>query len=187
MEQAKLSSLAKGEFTHEVRTCIGGLIVRRATLADTSTIRQFLMELATHHECLGAATIIEDAIRADFFSESARVNAAVAVDEQGLCGLITWYYCYSTYRGRIGIHAEDCYVSSRCRSIGLGKILMNYLADTCVAQGCESINWIAFRANTRTTEMCESIGAKRLEGFDVWRWDGEALYQAHLSVRLHDG
>ncbi len=170
-------------FEHEVRTCIGGLIIRRATPADTSTIRRFLVELAQHHECLGKATITEDVIRSDFFSPSPRVHAAVAADEQGLCGLITWYYSYSTYRGRDGIHAEDCYVSARRRSVGLGKILMSYLADICVLQGCESVDWIALRANARTIEMCESIGAKRLEGFDPWRWDGESLLQAHFSVR----
>ena len=45
-----------------IRTRINGLIIRRATPKDASTIRQFLVELATYHECLGDATITEDVI-----------------------------------------------------------------------------------------------------------------------------
>jgi len=183
-----------GELTvnHRIRTHINGLIIRRAIPDDARIIRQFIVELAKHHECLGEVTITEHIIRTDFFSSSPRANAAVAEDELGVCGMITWYYDYSTYRGRVGIHAEDCYVTSRRLSLGLGKGLMRYLADLCVSEGHNSVNWISLRTNTRTIDMLESIGARKLEGFDAWKWDGDALLQAHMAVRAdqclaHDG
>lgn len=166
-----------------IHTRINGLVIRRATPDDASIIREFFVELAKHHECLGEATITENVIRADFFSRSPRANAAVAEDELGVCGMITWYYNYSTYRGRVGIYAEDCYVTSRRLSVGLGKILMRYLADLCVSQGHDSVSWISLRTNTRTINMLESIGARKLEGFDAWKWDGESLLEAHLTFR----
>jgi GNAT superfamily N-acetyltransferase len=152
-----------------------GVQVRVASPADTPLILSFIRGLAEYERLLHAVEATEADIRRDLFGENPRCFCDIAEADGQPVGFALWFYSYSTFRGRAGIHLEDLFVTPAARGLGAGKALLRRLAQRCVEADLGRLEWAVLDWNTPAIEFYDSLDAAALDGWTTRRLYGEAL------------
>ncbi len=152
-----------------------GVQVRVASPADTPLILSFIRGLAEYERLLHAVEATEADIRRDLFGENPRCFCDIAEADGQPVGFALWFYSYSTFRGRAGIHLEDLFVTPAARGLGAGKALLRRLAQRCVEADLGRLEWAVLDWNTPAIEFYDSLDAAALDDWTTRRLYGEAL------------
>ena len=152
-----------------------GVQVRVASPADTPLILSFIRDLAEYERLLHAVEATEADIRRDLFGENPRCFCDIAEADGQPVGFALWFYSYSTFRGRAGIHLEDLFVTPAARGLGAGKALLRRLAQRCVEADLGRLEWAVLDWNTPAIEFYDSLEAAALDDWTTRRLYGEAL------------
>lgn len=151
------------------------LTIRKAEERDAALILSFIRELA-EYECLAhEVDASEGDIAQALFGPQPRVFADIAEWNGEPAGFALWFYNFSTFRGRHGLYLEDLYVRPEYRSKGLGKALLQHLAQRCVVEGLARLEWWVLDWNEPALKFYRSIGAVPMDEWTVQRVTGEAL------------
>jgi GNAT superfamily N-acetyltransferase len=98
------------------------------------------------------------------------------VDDDGaVVGFALWHLTFSTWRGRAGIWLEDLFVRPGARGSGLGKALLQELAQICTARGYGRLEWWVLDWNEPAIGFYRSLGAEPQEDWTTFRLHDEAL------------
>ena len=77
---------------------------------------------------------------------------AVVIDDQENPGQLSGFALsmlhFSTWTGKYGIYLEDLYVRESKRGLGMGKALLEHLAQICVKKGYARFEWWVLDWNT---------------------------------------
>ena len=149
--------------------------IRRGRSGDEALILQLLVELAEYEKLLEKFHINEDVIRRDYLCAQPLLNCDLAFEGKDAAGIATWYWNYSSFAAKRAIYLEDLYVRPNVRGRGYGKRLLAHLAQTAVAAGAHSVEWSVLDWNKPSIEFYDSLGAKPVTGWTVYRLVGEAL------------
>jgi GNAT superfamily N-acetyltransferase len=152
-----------------------GVQVRVASPADTPLILSFIRDLAEYERLLHAVEATEADIRRDLFGENPRCFCDIAEADGQPVGFALWFYSYSTFRGRAGIHLEDLFVTPAARGLGAGKALLRRLAQRCVEADLGRLEWAVLDWNAPAIEFYDSLDAAALDDWTTRRLYGEAL------------
>ena len=152
-----------------------GVQVRVASPADTPLILSFIRDLAEYERLLHAVEATEADIRRDLFGENPRCFCDIAEADGQPVGFALWFYSYSTFRGRAGIHLEDLFVTPAARGLGAGKALLRRLAQRCVEADLGRLEWAVLDWNTPAIEFYDSLDAAALDDWTTRRLYGAAL------------
>ena len=98
----------------------------------------------------------------------ARVDGEVA-------GFALYFRNFSTFLGRQGLYLEDLYVRPAFRGQGVGRELLLHLAGLAAARGCGRMEWSVLNWNRRAVRFYESLGARPVNDWTVYRLDRAAL------------
>ena len=151
------------------------MLIREAKREDSSTILRFVKELAAYekaeHEVLATKEMIESSI----FSEHSTTKAIICESEGNPIGFAVYFFNYSTWKGKYGIYLEDLFVSPEHRGKGAGKALLVHIAGVAVANDCGRFEWSVLDWNTPSIEFYKSLGARPMDGWDIYRVDGDNL------------
>ncbi len=82
---------------------------------------------------------------------------------------------FSTFLGRPGLYLEDLYVQPAHRGTGMGKALLQHLAQLAVARGCGRFEWSVLDWNQRAIHFYQQMGATVMPDWRICRVTGEAL------------
>jgi GNAT superfamily N-acetyltransferase len=149
-----------------------------ATPADVPTVLQLIVELAEFEKLAHEVVATEGDVHEALFG-SRPVAAAVLAREAGaVVGMALYFHNYSTFRGRPGLYLEDLYVRPQYRGRGYGRALLKHLAAIAVARRCARMEWAVLDWNARAIQFYESLGAKPVDGWTVYRLTDEALQRA---------
>ncbi len=151
------------------------VIVRVATQFDVPLILEFIKQLAEYERLAHEVEATEADIRRDLFGENPRCFCDIAEHDGRPVGFALWFYNYSTFRGRAGIHLEDLFVLPEARGLGAGKALLARLAQRCVEADLGRLEWAVLDWNTPSIEFYDSLGASAMSDWTTRRIDGEAL------------
>ena len=138
-------------------------------------ILAFIRELAEYEKLLSSVVATEESLRGALFGPNPRVFCDIAESGAEPAGFALWFYTYSTFLARHGIYLEDLFVRPRFRGRGIGKGLILNLSRQAHEEGCGRLEWAVLDWNRPSIEFYESLGAKQVEGWHVYRLDGEAL------------
>ena len=158
-----------------------GLSIRAARPADRDLVFAFVRELADYEKLPHEVDATPAAIERALFAPSPLVFCDIAEWDDAPAGFALWFYNFSTFRGRHGIYLEDLFVRPSFRGKGLGKALLSNLAKRAKAEGCARVEWSVLDWNEPSIEFYESLGAKALDEWTVFRLTDDALR------RLADG
>lgn len=156
------------------------LSIRSAKPGDEALILRFIRALAEYEKMLDQVDATEDSVRAALFGKNPRVFCDIAEWNGEAAGFALWFYNYSTFRGTHGIYLEDLFVWPELRGKGIGKAMLAHLAKRAVGEGCARLEWWVLDWNAPSIAFYESLGAKAMEDWTVFRLTGEAL------IRLAD-
>jgi GNAT superfamily N-acetyltransferase len=149
--------------------------VRVASPADTGLILEFIRALAEYEKLAHAVEVTEADIRRDLFGENPRCFCDIAEAEGQPVGFALWFYNYSTFRGRAGIHLEDLFVKPEARGRGVGRALLKGLAQRCLDADLGRLEWSVLNWNASAIAFYDSLNAAAMEEWTVRRLYGQAL------------
>jgi GNAT superfamily N-acetyltransferase len=154
------------------------LRIDAATPADVPTILQLIRELAEFERLLHDVVATEDDVREALFGARPVAEAVIARADGEVAGSALFFHNYSTFSGRPGIYLEDLYVRPQYRGRGYGAALLKHLAGLAVQRRCARMEWAVLDWNESAIAFYESLGAKPVDGWTVYRLTDEALRKA---------
>ena len=161
--------------------CLAGPVhpaVRPARTSDVARIHQLVVDLATYERAADQALATPEQLRDALFGVAPAVHALVAEADGAVVGFALWFLNFSTWQGVHGIYLEDLYVEPEHRGSGLGKALLQALAEIAVTRGYARFEWSVLDWNAPSIAFYRSLGAEPLDGWTVYRLTGEALRAA---------
>ncbi|MGH7711675.1 MAG: GNAT family N-acetyltransferase [Gemmatimonadaceae bacterium] len=151
------------------------LTIHDATPDDLPTINRMIHGLAEYerlaHECYAT----EEKLRRTLFGEPRYAECIIARNRTEAVGFALFFHNYSTFEARPGLYLEDLFVLPEHRGRGVGKELLRHLARLAVARDCARFEWAVLDWNEPAIKFYQSLGARPLDDWTVYRLTGEAL------------
>ena len=150
-------------------------MIRPARPADIPAIAAMIRELA-EYEHLSQEVILDEAkLREHLFGDREFASVLIAEESSAVVAFALYFYNYSTFLGRPGIHLEDLFVRPAARGHGHGKALLAKLASIAVAAGCGRLEWSVLDWNAPSIAFYQKLGAQPLDDWTTFRLTGETL------------
>ena len=153
--------------------------VRPATPADVPQILRFIHDLAEYEREPYAVHATEDDLLRDGFGKTKRFDCLMAeLNQSGTTipvGFALYFYNYSTWRGHAGLYLEDLFVLVEMRGKGIGKALLQRLAQIALEEKCYGLRWMVLEWNEPALKFYESLGAELLGEWETMLLRGEPL------------
>lgn len=152
-----------------------GVTIRPATRGDVPVILELIRGLAEYerlaHECVAT----EAALAETLFGARPQAEVLIATADGTPAGFALFFSNYSTFLAKQGIYLEDLFVKPAFRGRGIGKELLVQLAKLAVERGCGRLEWSVLDWNADAIGFYESLGAKAMDEWTVYRVTGAAL------------
>ena len=134
-----------------------------------------IRELAEYERLLNQVVADEAGLHRALFGERPYVEALVATVRVETVGFALFFHNFSTFLGKPGMYLEDLYVRPAFRGQGLGKALLTRVAQIAVERDCGRMEWSVLDWNEPSIRFYESLGAKPLTDWTVYRLTGDEL------------
>ena len=149
--------------------------IRDATPADIDAIYDYIHALAEYEKAPEEAVLSKSDLSQSLFGQNPQVYCLLSVQDEQVTGIAIWHLNYSTWLGKHGIYLEDLFVDPKFRGQGHGKALLVRLAQICVERGYPRFSWWVLDWNKPSIDFYESLGAKAMDEWTVFRVSGDAL------------
>ena len=149
--------------------------IRFATDADVPAILGLIRELAEYERLLDQVVATETGLHQALFGERRHVEALVAIVDGETVGFALFFHNFSTFLGKPGVYLEDLFVRLAFRGRGLGKALLLRVAQIAGERDCGRMEWSVLDWNEPSIRFYESLGAKPLSNWTMYRLTGDAL------------
>jgi GNAT superfamily N-acetyltransferase len=153
------------------------LHLRPATDRDVPVIRELIEGLSEYeklrHECIATDALLQETL----FGSRPYAEVMLAEWHGQTAGFALFFHNYSTFLARPGIYLEDLYVKPAFRGRGIGKALLQQLAQLAVTRRCGRLEWSVLDWNVDAIRFYEKLGARAQDEWTVYRVTGDALTQ----------
>lgn len=154
-----------------------GVTLRPATGADVPVILELIRGLAEYERLAAECVATEAALSETLFGARPQAEVILALADGMPAGFALFFHNYSTFLARHGIFLEDLFVKPAFRGRGIGQLLLVHLAQLAVSRGCGRLEWSVLDWNTDAIRFYETLGAKQMDEWTVYRVTGPALVQ----------
>lgn len=159
------------------------LSIRKATEADIPLMLGFIRRLAEYEREPNAVIATEEDLRRDGFGPEPKYRCMIAEWEGRPAGFAFFFYNYSTWRGQPGLYLEDLFVLPEMRGKGIGKALLQHLAQIAVQENCYGIRWMVLEWNEPALKFYDSLRATILGEWETMLLTGDALLELAGAVK----
>lgn len=146
-----------------------------ATPDDVPAILRLIKALAEYENLAHEVVADEASIHAALFSERPVAEAVLARVGSDTVGFALFFHNFSTFLGRPGVYLEDLFVLPAFRGHGYGRALLAHLAGIALDRGCGRMEWSVLNWNAPAIGFYQSLGAKPMDEWTVYRLTGDAL------------
>ncbi len=147
---------------------------RFADKKDCRLILDFIKDLAVYEKMLDEVVATEELLNEWLFEKNIAEVIFVMEDDIEV-GFALYFYNFSTFLGKAGIHLEDLFVKPEYRGKGYGKALIRKLAEITVERDCGRLEWCCLDWNQPSIDFYLSLGAKPLDDWTIFRLAGDTL------------
>ncbi|QQG48808.1 MAG: GNAT family N-acetyltransferase [archaeon] len=148
--------------------------VRRARRGDSEQFLSLLGELARFEKLEPPSEEAKSRILRDVFDKD-KLRLVIAEVGEEPVGYALYFYTYSSFLARPTLYLEDLYVKEGHRREGAGMALFSWCAREALAERCGRMEWAVLRWNQKAAKFYESLGARKLDEWEVFRLDEERL------------
>lgn len=149
--------------------------LRPAAPADVPVILGCIRALAEYerlaHECIATEALLRETL----FGARPAAEVVLAFAGEQPAGFALWFESYSTFLAKPGIYLEDLFVYPRHRGRGLGRRLLQHLAQVAVERDYGRVEWAVLDWNVDAIGFYRSLGAELLDDWRRCRLAGEAI------------
>lgn len=145
---------------------------RPFSASDTAALADLFVELQSFH---GLPPQGREEIVADIVSMPAGFEVWLAEDENGA---VVGFALASAYPGpgiAAGLYLKELFVTAAARKRGVGRILMQSLAQAAIGRGIKRIDWVTTYDNRKAREFYDRLGARANEQKVFYRLDRDGL------------
>ena len=144
---------------------------------DIPLILDFIKGLAQYEKLEHEVVATETQLRDTLFGKQAYAEVIIGYYEKRPVSFALFFYNYSTFLGKPGIHLEDLYVIPEMQGKGFGKNMLLFVARLAVERDCGRLEWNVLNWNEPAIRFYQAIGAQAMEEWTSYRLDGQALTQ----------
>lgn len=148
-----------------------------ATETDLPQIMDFIKALADYERLADAVVATEEGLRESLFGARPYAECIIARFQGEPAGFALFFHNFSTFLGRPGIYLEDLFVNPELRSKGIGRALLQRLAQLALERNCGRLEWSVLDWNESAIGFYKSIGAVSLDEWTIFRMRGDGLKQ----------
>jgi GNAT superfamily N-acetyltransferase len=159
------------------------LLIRPAQPVDVPLMLALVRELANYEREPDAVHATEEDLLRDGFGPVRYFECLIAEVDGVAAGFALYFFNYSTWRGRPGIHLEDLFVRPAFRGHGVGRALLASVAGVAVEGQFGRLQWEVLDWNKPAIDFYHSLGAHFLETWRIMRVAGDALTALASQVR----
>lgn len=149
--------------------------IRTATEVDIPLILEFIKALAEYERLADRVVATEEKLRATLFGHPRFAEVLIGESDGEPVGFALFFHNYSTFLAQPGIYLEDLFVKPEARGRGFGKALLARLAAIAKSRNCGRLEWAVLNWNQPSIDFYESLGAKVMDEWNVYRLAGDAL------------
>jgi len=148
-----------------------------ATEQDLPQILTFIKGLAEYERLADAVVATEEGLRESLFGARPYAECIIARYQGQPAGFALFFHNFSTFLGRPGIYLEDLFVNPELRGKGIGRALLQRLAQLALERNCGRLEWSVLDWNESAIGFYKSIGAVSLDEWTIFRLRGDGLKQ----------
>ena len=151
------------------------LRIRSGEQPDVPLIAELIRGLARYEKLEHEVTLTEEKLDRALFGERPYAETLIAEDDGRAVAFALFFHSFSTFLAQPGIYLEDLFVVPEARGGGVGRALLEKLAETAVERGCGRLEWAVLDWNEPAIRFYERLGAKPNSEWTVYRLAGESL------------
>lgn len=111
----------------------------------------------------------------DGFGPKPKYRCLIAEWDSKPAGFAFFFFNYSTWLGRPGLYLEDLFVWPEMRGKGIGKALLQKLAQIAVEENCYGMRWQVLDWNEPALKFYDTLGATIMDEWETMRLMEPAL------------
>lgn len=171
----------------KINTKLKDFKLRFAEEKDVTLIFNFIKELADYEKMLQEVVATEEILLESLFKKRA-AEVIIGEYKNEPAAFALFFHNFSTFLGKPGIYLEDLYVKPEMRRMGIGKIMLAFLAKLAVERDCGRLEWWCLDWNKPSIRFYKEMGAVPMDEWTVYRVHNEALYKLAEDFKsLKDG
>ncbi|SFH95175.1 GNAT family N-acetyltransferase [Halpernia frigidisoli] len=149
-------------------------IIRKATENDAELIFNLIKKLAIYEKMENDVITTAEQLKENIFKNNF-AEVVIAEENSKPVGFALYFFNFSTFLGKPGLYLEDLYVEENHRGKGYGKKLLLHLAKIAKEKNCGRMEWSVLNWNEPAINFYESLGAKGMKEWTVYRLDKETI------------
>jgi GNAT superfamily N-acetyltransferase len=143
--------------------------IRPTTEADVQLVFDLILELAEYEKLADKVSGDPEILRRTLFEEKAAEALLIETADGEAIGYAIFFTTFSSFECRSGIWLEDVYVRPEHRRGGIGRAVMEHLAQLAQHRGHVRLEWVALDWNEPALNFYEGLGAQRLDDWIIHR------------------
>src|SRR5688500_16727805 len=151
------------------------ITIRPAGPDDVPTILACIRGLAEYERLAHEVTATESELRESLFGARPQAEVLLALEGETALGFALFFHNYSTFLARRGLYLEDLFVFPEHRARECGRAVLARLAVLAVERRCGRLEWSVLDWNVDAIRFYESLGARPMSEWTVYRVTGDAL------------
>jgi len=151
------------------------LRIRPGRLEDVPLIAELIRALARYEKLEHEVVLTEKKLTDSLFGERQYAETIIAEDDEQPVGFALFFHNYSTFLAQPGLYLEDLFVVPEKRGAGVGRALLERLAQIAVERGCGRLEWAVLDWNVDAIRFYQRLGAKPNADWTVYRLTGDPL------------
>ena len=149
--------------------------IRPGLLDDVPSIAELIRALARYEKLEHEVVMTEEKLTTHLFGERRYAETLIAEDGDQPVGFALFFHTFSTFLAQPGLYLEDLFVVPERRGAGIGRALLERLAQVAIDRGCGRLEWAVLNWNQDAIRFYERLGAKPNSEWTVYRLAGEPL------------
>lgn len=150
-------------------------VIRPGELADVPLIADLIRGLARYEKLEHEVVMTEEKLTDSLFGERRYAETLIAEEDGEPVGFALFFHNYSTFLAQPGIYLEDLFVLPEKRGGGVGRALLQRLAQLALDRGCGRLEWAVLDWNVDAIRFYERLGAKPNSDWTIYRLTGDSL------------
>lgn len=148
--------------------------IRPAEVADAQTLFDLILELARYEKLADRVAGDAEVLRRSLFEQRA-AEALLIEDAEEAIGYAIFFTSFSTFECRPGIWLEDVYVRPDRRRGGIGRMVMEHLAQLAIDRDYARLEWCALEWNEPALRFYAGLGAAKLDDWRMLRLERDGI------------
>lgn len=154
---------------------VNDLQIRPASEDDVQILFDLILELAVYEKLADEMRGDAETLRRSLFEEKAAEALLLEAPDGEAIGYAIFFTTFSTFECRSGIWLEDVYVRPEHRRGGIGRAVMEHLAQLALERGHVRLDWVALDWNEPALSFYEKLGARRLDDWKLLRLERSGI------------